>query len=104
MAGRDAVTLFRELLRARRKCFAGDARMLKLSRTQIRDSFDQNRHVSDPSLLDQLFVEGQEAIHVFTNDIVQAKLNERGNYELKPGMEHAGSTLEVPSPEGRKCA
>ncbi|KAI5077984.1 hypothetical protein GOP47_0007808 [Adiantum capillus-veneris] len=104
MTGRDAVALFRGLLRARRKCFAGDLLMLKESRSQIRASFDQNRQVSDPSRLDQLFLEGQEAIHVFTNLIVQGKLNERGNYEIKPRMEHAGSTLEVPSPEATKCA
>eukprot|EP00250_Pteridium_aquilinum_P004154 c14386_g1_i1 orf=108-422(+) len=103
MAGRDPLVLFRGLLRARRRCFAGDTRMLKESRSQIRSSFDENRGVSDPARLDQLFLEGQEAIHVFTNLIVQGKLNERGNFEIKPGMEHMGGTLEVPSPDGKKC-
>ncbi|KAH7422651.1 hypothetical protein KP509_12G018800 [Ceratopteris richardii] len=102
-AQRDAITLFRGLLRARRKCFAGDARMMQESRAQIRASFDQNRDVSDSSRLDQLFLEGQEAIHVLTNLIVQGKVNERGNLEIKPGMEHIGATLELPSAEGAKC-
>ena len=76
---KDPIALFRGLLRARRVCFVGDEKMQRESCRQIRSSFEENRNVSDPARLDQLFLEGQEAIHILTNSIVQGKLNERGN-------------------------
>ncbi|MCO5568915.1 hypothetical protein L7F22_022617 [Adiantum nelumboides] len=100
MTARDAVSLFRGLLRARRKCFAGDVRMLKESHSQIRASFDQNRHVSDPSRLDQLFLEGQEAIHVLTNLIVQGKLNERGNIGKPKDYKEGGQGVKFDTVHG----
>ncbi|KAK6120199.1 hypothetical protein DH2020_046105 [Rehmannia glutinosa] len=97
--GSQAVQAYRAVLRATRQTFAGDTLMLRESAAEVRKKFEENRHVTSPADLDRLLEEAREASHFISTMIVQAKLNERGGYEVKPGKEHAGATLEVPSEE-----
>jgi len=61
--------------------------MLHGSRKQIRDEFEAHRNVGAGEELDNLFKKAQEAIEFMKVNIVQAKLNERGNYgAFLPGM------------------
>ena len=82
MAGarNEAVRVFRSLLRTRRQCFAGDRDMLAASAKQIREEFDANRNVASGEELDNLISKAREGIEFMKVNIVQAKLNERGNY------------------------
>ncbi|KAM7527061.1 hypothetical protein LguiB_030471 [Lonicera macranthoides] len=95
----EALTAYRALLRATRKTFAGDTQMLEESAAMIRRKFKENRDITSPTHLHQLLEEAREASHFISNTIVQAKLNSRGGYEVKPSKEHAGATLEIPSEE-----
>ncbi|KAK4418133.1 hypothetical protein Salat_2226000 [Sesamum alatum] len=95
----EALTAYRTLLRATRKTFAGDTLMLRESAVEVRKKFEENRHVTSPTDRNRLLEEAREASHFISNMIVQAKLNDRGGYEVRPGKEHAGATLEVPSEE-----
>ncbi|KAL6564188.1 hypothetical protein OROMI_015638 [Orobanche minor] len=95
--GSEAIQAYRAVLRATRKTFAGDTLMLRESAAELRKKFEENRHVSSPADLSRLLEEAREASQFISTMIVQAKLNERGGYEVKPGKEHAGATLEVPS-------
>ncbi|KAJ8749594.1 hypothetical protein K2173_026243 [Erythroxylum novogranatense] len=99
MAGGEALSAYRVLIRATRKSFAGDALMLKASAAEIRKKFEENRHVTSGTDLQRLLEEAREASHFISTVIVQAKLNDRGGYAIKPGKEHGGATLEIPSEE-----
>ncbi|KAL9235756.1 hypothetical protein vseg_010492 [Gypsophila vaccaria] len=100
----EVLKAYRQLLKATRQTFAGDTLMLKSSAIEVRHKFDENKHVSSPSDIDRLLDEAREASHFVSTMIVQAKLNERGGYEVKPSKDHAGATLEVPSEEILKKA
>ncbi|KAK4407007.1 hypothetical protein Sango_0281700 [Sesamum angolense] len=93
----EALSAYRTLLRATRKTFAGDTLMLRESAVEVRKKFEENRNITSPTDLNRLLEEAREASHFISNMIVQAKLNDRGGYEVKPGKDHAGATLEVPS-------
>ncbi|CAG7866264.1 unnamed protein product [Brassica rapa] len=91
----EALIAYRALLRATRRSFAGDVEMLKASASEIRKKFEENRHVV--SEIPRLLEEAREATQFISTMIVQAKLNERGGYEVKASQEHAGATLELPT-------
>ncbi|KAL5561459.1 hypothetical protein UlMin_031206 [Ulmus minor] len=95
----EALKAYRALLRATRKSFAGDSPMLNGSAAEVRKKFEENRNVTSEAEIQRLLEEASEAAHFITNMIVQAKLNSRGGYEVKPDKEHAGATLEIPSEE-----
>ncbi|CAA6662044.1 unnamed protein product [Spirodela intermedia] len=82
-AAREVLSAYRTLLRATRKTFAEDTLMLTQSAMEVRKKFEENR----------------EAAQFISTMIVQAKLNSRGGFEVKPSKEHAGATLEIPSEE-----
>ncbi|KAI2504430.1 hypothetical protein MHU86_10019 [Fragilaria crotonensis] len=89
-AGR-AISGYRRLFRARNKLFQGDIRALAESKIAIRAEFEKNRVVSDPHHLEGLLVMIDEAEDMMLHGIVQGKLNEHGNYEVKVKAEHADS-------------
>ncbi|KAL3827823.1 hypothetical protein ACJIZ3_016625 [Penstemon smallii] len=95
--GGEAVRAYRAVLRATRTAFAGDTLMLRESAAEARKKFEENRHVTSPAYVSRLLEEAREASQFISTMIVQAKLNERGGYEVKPGRDHAGATLEIPS-------
>jgi complex III assembly factor LYRM7 len=76
----EALSLFRSLLRTQRKCFKGDTDMLAAVAKQIRSEFDIHKNVEDADELDKLLLKAQEGVEYMQVNIVQAKLNERGNY------------------------
>ncbi|KMT05994.1 hypothetical protein BVRB_7g164810 [Beta vulgaris subsp. vulgaris] len=95
----EVLQAYREVLKATRKSFAGDTQMLKASAKEVRTKFEDNRKVTDELDIQKLINDAREASHFVSTMIVQAKLNDRGGYEVKPSTEHAGATLEVPSEE-----
>ncbi|XP_074279008.1 mitochondrial zinc maintenance protein 1, mitochondrial [Silene latifolia] len=95
----EVLKAYREILKATRKTFAGDTQMLKASAMEVRHKFDENKHVVSESDIQKHLDEARETAHFISTMIVQAKLNERGGYEVKPSKDHAGATLEVPSEE-----
>ncbi|KAJ4829790.1 hypothetical protein Tsubulata_050529 [Turnera subulata] len=99
MSRGEALRAYRGLLRATRKSFAGDTLMLNASAMEVRKKFEENRGVSSETQIQKLLEEAREASHFISTMIVQAKLNDRGGYEVKASPEHAGATLELPSEE-----
>ncbi|KAL5791830.1 hypothetical protein ACOSP7_000424 [Xanthoceras sorbifolium] len=95
----EALGAYRALIRATRKSFAGDTLMLRESAKEIRNKFEENRHLTSQAEIQRHLDEAREASIFMSTMIVQAKLNDRGGYEVKPGKEHAGATLEIPSEE-----
>ncbi|KAL6208421.1 hypothetical protein ACLB2K_019370 [Fragaria x ananassa] len=99
MARVEALKAYRSLLRAIRKSFAGDTVMLKGSAAEVRQKFEENRGVTSEAEIERLLGEAREASSFISTMIVQAKLNSRGGYEVKPEKDHAGATLEIPYEE-----
>ncbi|XP_042475670.1 mitochondrial zinc maintenance protein 1, mitochondrial-like [Macadamia integrifolia] len=98
--GREVLSVYRSLLRATRKSFSGDKLMLTESAIEVRTKFEQNRNVTSEAEIKKLLDEARDASNFISNMIVQAKLNPSGGgYVIKPGKEHAGATLEIPSEE-----
>ncbi|KAG0610031.1 hypothetical protein M758_7G033300 [Ceratodon purpureus] len=90
----EAVAVFRTLMRTRRQCFAGDPDLLAASAKEIRKEFEANRNVGPGEELESLISKAREGVEFMRVNIVQAKLNERGNYEMKVKPEHQGGELE----------
>ncbi|XP_061347336.1 mitochondrial zinc maintenance protein 1, mitochondrial [Gastrolobium bilobum] len=100
MARVEVLSAYRALLKATRKTFAGDTLMLKESAVEVRKKFEENRNVTSNTEIQKLLEEAGEASHFITNMLVQAQLNsDAGSYVVKPGKEHAGAMLELPSEE-----
>ncbi|XP_020225201.1 mitochondrial zinc maintenance protein 1, mitochondrial [Cajanus cajan] len=100
MARGKVLSAYRALLKATRKTFSGDTMMLKESAVEVRKKFEENKNVSSDAEIQKLLLEAEEASHFITNMIVQAQLNsDAGSYVVKPGKEHAGATLELPTEE-----
>ncbi|XP_008789862.1 mitochondrial zinc maintenance protein 1, mitochondrial-like [Phoenix dactylifera] len=100
MGGAEALGAYRALLRATRKTFAGDTLMLSESAVEIRRKFEENRGVTAEAEVGRLLDEAREASHFITHMIVQAKRSSTtGSFVVKPGKEHAGAMLEIPSEE-----
>lgn len=95
----EALRAYRSVLRATRKSFAGDTLMLRESAAEVRKKFEENRDVTSDAEVQRLLEEAREASHFISTMIVQAKLNERGGYEVKLDTQHADATLELPSEE-----
>ncbi|XP_027098784.1 mitochondrial zinc maintenance protein 1, mitochondrial [Coffea eugenioides] len=95
----EALRAYRSVLRATRKSFAGDTLMLRESAAEARKKFEENRHVTSEAEVRRLLEEAREASQFISTMIVQAKLNERGGYEVKLDKQHADATLELPSEE-----
>ncbi|KAB2616263.1 mitochondrial zinc maintenance protein 1 [Pyrus ussuriensis x Pyrus communis] len=99
MARAQVLNAYKALLRATRKSFAGDVTMLNGAAAEVRKKFEESRHVTSDAEIQSLLEQAGEASRFISEMIVQAKLNSRGGYEVKPDKDHAGATLEVPSEE-----
>lgn len=75
-----ALAGFRHLVRAQRKAFAGDSQMQAGAVNEIRGHFEKNRDASDPEEIRKLIAGCYGAADFLSTFVVQAELNERGNY------------------------
>lgn len=78
----EVLSAYRALLKATKKSFAGDTLMLTESAAEIRQKFDESRHVISEVEIRRLLEEAREASHFISNMIVQAKLTSRGGYGI----------------------
>jgi complex III assembly factor LYRM7 len=90
-AANGALAGFRHLLRAQRKAFKGDTVMQTGAVKEIRDNFKKNRDITDPEEVKKLVGACYEAADFLSTFVVQAKLNERGNY----GKDYAQAILYI---------
>jgi hypothetical protein len=74
---------YRRLLRSVQKAFQGDQFAMKQARNQLHQEFTKNKGISDPAALVELQQNIEEIDEMLRFHIVQGKLNERGNYEVR---------------------
>lgn len=68
--------------------------MLTAARQEIRSKFEASKAVTDRQQLQQLLDEATEAASFIKTTIVQAKINDRGNYEMTVQPWQAGGVAE----------
>lgn len=91
---REPLALYRALLRARAKAFAGDARALAASMREIRGKFEESREV-DNALAAQRMREGAEAEEFIRLHVVQAvREGEGGAFKMRVEPSHVDVTIE----------
>ncbi|KAF2930418.1 hypothetical protein DAI22_05g133700 [Oryza sativa Japonica Group] len=99
-AAAEGLAVYRAVLRAARRTFAGDRLMLAESAVEIRRRFEEHRGLAPGSgEAARALSDAREAAHFITHMIVQAQRAPSGSFVVKPEKEHAGATLEVPSEE-----
>mmetsp|Transcript_1788 Transcript_1788/g.2107 ORF Transcript_1788/g.2107 Transcript_1788/m.2107 type:complete len:132 (-) Transcript_1788:839-1234(-) len=74
---------YRRLLRGATRLFGADEEALRLGRIELRQQFELNRNVTDSKALQELIQGIDEAADMMENNLVQGKLNQRGNYEVE---------------------
>mmetsp|Transcript_4066 Transcript_4066/g.14199 ORF Transcript_4066/g.14199 Transcript_4066/m.14199 type:complete len:119 (-) Transcript_4066:126-482(-) len=94
--------LFRSLLRARSHAFRGDATALAASGGEIRKHFEESRSLG-PEEARKKIQEGVEAESFIRLHVVQARGNERGNYEMQVEPQHVDGEYEVPGDAPGGC-
>jgi complex III assembly factor LYRM7 len=83
----SSVTAYRELLKAQRSLFKGDAPARVAARLETRQHFLANANAS-PEEAAALAADAFDTAGFLRENVAQTVLNERGNYELKPSPQH----------------
>ena len=68
--------------------------MLTSARAEIRGKFEESRALADPEAIWRLVAESRDAADFIRDYVVQAQLNERGNYAMKVQPHHAGTEVQ----------
>eukprot|EP00193_Tetraselmis_chui_P007977 CAMPEP_0177757210 /NCGR_PEP_ID=MMETSP0491_2-20121128/3521_1 /TAXON_ID=63592 /ORGANISM="Tetraselmis chuii, Strain PLY429" /LENGTH=76 /DNA_ID=CAMNT_0019272845 /DNA_START=438 /DNA_END=668 /DNA_ORIENTATION=+ len=76
--------------------------MTQAASKEIRTKYEESRLETDEAVVRKLLGESQEAAEFIRSFVVQAKLNERGNYEIKPDSKHGDIIMQDPSEAERK--
>ena len=87
---------YRNLTRARRDLFKGDAFAYQESGRQLREQFEINKNVPTSGPAFEALLQGMdEATHMLRHEIVRGDLNEdTGRYEVKIKREHVQGSAE----------
>uniref|UniRef100_A0A7S2C810 Complex 1 LYR protein domain-containing protein n=1 Tax=Florenciella parvula TaxID=236787 RepID=A0A7S2C810_9STRA len=80
---------YRQLLRVRNVAFQGDALALEKSQEAIRMGFEANRLVSDEKEIKEHLRGVTQAVEMLQFNVLQGKLNDRGNYSVDIRPEQA---------------
>jgi len=87
---------YRVLLRAQQKLFRGDIVALTSAREQTRAEFQKQAGETDPDRVAMLVADAVDTAQFMRSNVVQAQLNERGNYEMSVDPELHTTTGDKP--------
>uniref|UniRef100_A0A061RCN5 Complex 1 LYR protein domain-containing protein n=1 Tax=Tetraselmis sp. GSL018 TaxID=582737 RepID=A0A061RCN5_9CHLO len=94
---------YRRLWRVVNSTFRDDIIALNSAREEMRQHFEKNRDETDPSKISKLLAEGEDAREFLKTSIVQARLNEQGNYTIKVDSPREDVVVQDPAEAaGRK--
>lgn len=89
----EVLTAYRSLLRAAKKAFTGDKQMVQGASAEIRKKFEENRGVKSEDEIKKLLGMAEEGSQFLATMVVQAELNESGNYGTIPQFFFVISTI-----------
>ncbi len=95
MTPKDAVRGFRRLLRSAIVVFRNDAHAIHAARKQLKEEFRKNARVTSAKELREHFAGISEVDEMLRFNIVQARMNERGNYNVDLTREETRVALEA---------
>ena len=78
----NAINGYRRLLRSTRNVFKNDSFALKQARLQLKSEFIKNKNITNNNELVLLLQGIDEVDEMLRFNIVQGKLNDRGNYGM----------------------
>ena len=78
----NAINGYRRLLRSTRNVFKNDSYALKQARLQLKSEFIKNKNITNNNELVLLLQGIDEVDEMLRFNIVQGKLNDRGNYGM----------------------
>ena len=82
---------YRKLLRASHRLFANDRAALLGAGKELRSHFEQHRNETDVEAIRERLKDIEDVHEMMAVNLVQARLNERGNYEVTlPGQKMEG--------------
>jgi complex III assembly factor LYRM7 len=82
-AARPVSASFRALLRAVKDTFKGDLQALRTCRAEARKQYRAHASERDGARIERLVADAQDAAQFLRESVVQAQLNEQGNYAMK---------------------
>ncbi|EIE19322.1 hypothetical protein COCSUDRAFT_34269 [Coccomyxa subellipsoidea C-169] len=88
------LAVYRLFLRSIRTAFKGDAFMLTSAKQEVRARFQSAAGVTEPKEIEKLCAEGRDAAQFLTQYVVQAKLNDRGNFAMIVEPHHTDTVAE----------
>ena len=91
----DAMRGFRKLLRTVSVVFKDDTHAIETARETLKEEFRKNASVSDPKQLEEMFAGIDEVDQMLRFNIVQGRMNERGNYQVDLSREETQTMLEA---------
>lgn len=110
-AARPVVSSFRVLLRVVNETFAGDLKAIQTCRREAFKQYRANAGERDAARIQKMVADALDAAQFLRESVVQAKLNEQGNYAMRvksqgPGnlaVQPAGGAEESASGGGGGC-
>lgn len=95
MTRKDAVRGFRKILRSVIIVFRNDTGAIEAARKQLKEEFRKHAHVTNAKELKEHFVGISEVDEMLRFNIVQARMNNRGNYGVDLTREETKVVLEA---------
>jgi len=94
MSRQDAVRGFRKLLKTACVVFKDDNDAIEAARETLKEEFRKQAHVVDKKELEQMFAGIEEVEEMLRFNIVQGRMNERGNFDVDLSREETQAVLD----------
>mmetsp|Transcript_39400 Transcript_39400/g.47798 ORF Transcript_39400/g.47798 Transcript_39400/m.47798 type:complete len:107 (-) Transcript_39400:196-516(-) len=95
MAAKEALSLYRGLMRVCRKTFAGDQATYSAALLELRNKYRESLYETDPQAIEARLAEGREVIEFMGGHVVQGALNDQGNYAIKLEKHHGDMVMSM---------
>ena len=78
---KEALRTMRELLRSAQEAFRGDSFALRGAKVEIRKHYEKDRRLRGTEEVEKAIRSGREAARFLRENVLQGKMNVRGNFE-----------------------
>jgi len=95
MTRQDAVRGFRKLLKTACVVFKDDSDAIEAARDTLKEEFRKQAHITDKKHLQEMFAGIEEVEQMLRFNIVQGKINERGNFDVDLSREETQVVLDA---------
>ncbi|OTF69629.1 hypothetical protein BLA29_001549 [Euroglyphus maynei] len=79
----ETLRCYKHLLKTINKIFHDDNDAIRLTQQKAREEFRKKSHLQNPDEIRESIQIGYDSAEILRRTVIQARLNERGNYEAK---------------------